>query len=56
MQARLNVSEAVLQEIKSLNSLDLELYEYAKEIFSKQHTLTTQKLLTTVELLSFGCL
>ncbi|XP_031385401.1 protein-tyrosine sulfotransferase isoform X2 [Punica granatum] len=50
-EARLHVSAAVLREIKSLNSLDLELYEYAQEIFAKQHSLSNQKLLTTE---SFG--
>ncbi|KAK4756482.1 hypothetical protein SAY87_006609 [Trapa incisa] len=50
-EARLHVSEAVLQEIKSFNSLDLELYEYARKIFSNQHKRTAQKLLTTE---SFG--
>lgn len=42
-QARLQVSEAVLQQIQSLNDLDLELYEYARELFSKQHINTLQK-------------
>lgn len=35
-QARLQVPEEVLEQIRSLNSLDLELYEYAKGIFAKQ--------------------
>ncbi|KAL9296762.1 hypothetical protein ACSQ67_022658 [Phaseolus vulgaris] len=36
-EARLQVSEEVLHEIRSLNDLDLELYEYARTIFNKQH-------------------
>ncbi|XP_057727619.1 protein-tyrosine sulfotransferase-like isoform X1 [Arachis stenosperma] len=39
-EARLRVSEEVLQEIRSLNDLDLELYEYARAIFDKQHKAT----------------
>ncbi|KAK7312575.1 hypothetical protein VNO77_36527 [Canavalia gladiata] len=35
-EARLQVPEEVLQEIRSLNDLDLELYEYARAIFYKQ--------------------
>ncbi|KAJ4726052.1 Protein-tyrosine sulfotransferase [Melia azedarach] len=35
-EARLLVPEAVLQQIKSLNDLDLELYKYAEAIFAKQ--------------------
>ncbi|XP_056165601.1 protein-tyrosine sulfotransferase-like, partial [Syzygium oleosum] len=42
-ESRHQVTEAVLQEIKSLNNLDLELYEYAKEIFARQHIRTTKK-------------
>ncbi|XP_027912068.1 protein-tyrosine sulfotransferase isoform X3 [Vigna unguiculata] len=36
-QARLQVPEEVLREIRSLNDLDLQLYEYARAIFNKQH-------------------
>lgn len=36
LQARLQVREEVLQQIRSLNSLDLELYKYALDIFAKQ--------------------
>uniref|UniRef100_A0A5B7B1F6 Uncharacterized protein n=1 Tax=Davidia involucrata TaxID=16924 RepID=A0A5B7B1F6_DAVIN len=43
-EARLQVPEVVLQEIKSLNSLDMELYKYAQEIFSKQHKHMMKKL------------
>ncbi|GFZ13127.1 tyrosylprotein sulfotransferase [Actinidia rufa] len=35
--ARLQVPEVLLQEIKSLNGLDIKLYKYAQNIFSKQH-------------------
>ncbi|XP_019413494.1 PREDICTED: protein-tyrosine sulfotransferase isoform X2 [Lupinus angustifolius] len=41
-EARLHVSEEVLQEIRSLNDLDIELYEYARTIFYKQHKTTLQ--------------
>ncbi|GLU02498.1 hypothetical protein SLE2022_197470 [Rubroshorea leprosula] len=44
-EARLQVPEAVLQQIRSLNSLDLDLYEYAQDIFAKQHREYTDKLL-----------
>ncbi|KAL0436907.1 UNVERIFIED_CONTAM: Protein-tyrosine sulfotransferase [Sesamum radiatum] len=35
-QARYQVPEAIIQQIASLNSLDMELYTYAKNIFKKQ--------------------
>ncbi|KAJ8751385.1 hypothetical protein K2173_016583 [Erythroxylum novogranatense] len=41
---RLKVPEVVLEQIRSLNDLDLELYKYAQDIFAKQHKLTMQKL------------
>ncbi|XP_054811373.1 protein-tyrosine sulfotransferase-like isoform X3 [Prosopis cineraria] len=43
-EARLQVSDAVLQQIRSLNDLDLELYEYARDLFSNQHKNVLQKL------------
>ncbi|KAG6681919.1 hypothetical protein I3843_13G099700 [Carya illinoinensis] len=43
-EGRRQVPEVVLQQIKSLNSLDLELYKYAQDIFAKQHKLTMEKL------------
>ncbi|KAK4255098.1 hypothetical protein QN277_008139 [Acacia crassicarpa] len=42
-EARLQVSDAVLQQIRLLNDLDLELYEYARELFSNQHKSILQK-------------
>ncbi|XP_024017107.1 protein-tyrosine sulfotransferase isoform X1 [Morus notabilis] len=36
-EARHHVSKAVLEQIRSLNHLDLELYKYAQDIFAKQH-------------------
>ncbi|XP_044506855.1 protein-tyrosine sulfotransferase-like isoform X2 [Mangifera indica] len=45
-EARLQVPEEVLEQIRSLNSLDLELYEYALDIFAKQK----QKLALTGKL------
>ncbi|KAE9620560.1 putative protein-tyrosine sulfotransferase [Lupinus albus] len=41
-EARLHVSEEVLHEIRSLNDLDIELYEYARAIFYKQHKTTLE--------------
>ncbi|CAL1366777.1 unnamed protein product [Linum trigynum] len=34
---RVKVPEMVLEEIRSLNQLDVELYEYARNIFTNQH-------------------
>ncbi|XP_062173072.1 protein-tyrosine sulfotransferase isoform X2 [Alnus glutinosa] len=45
-EARLQVPEVVLQQIRSLNNLDLELYKYAQDIFAKQHKRTMEKLVT----------
>ncbi|KAL6979334.1 protein-tyrosine sulfotransferase [Sarracenia purpurea var. burkii] len=42
-EARLQVPRVLLQEIQSLNSLDIELYKYAQDIFSKQNTHMMQK-------------
>ncbi|CAN4120294.1 unnamed protein product [Withania somnifera] len=36
-EGRRQVSEALLQEITSLNHLDVELYKYAQTIFANQH-------------------
>lgn len=44
-EARLQVPEDALQLIRSLNDLDLELYKYAQEIFTKQHKHTMEKLI-----------
>ncbi|XP_044481655.1 protein-tyrosine sulfotransferase-like isoform X2 [Mangifera indica] len=49
-EARLQVPEEVLQQIRSLNSLDLELYKYALDIFEKQK----QKLPSTDKVGSYG--
>ncbi|GLT52853.1 hypothetical protein SLA2020_261680 [Shorea laevis] len=46
-EARLQVPEVVLQQIRSLNYLDLELYKYAQDIFAKQHKRTMEKLVTS---------
>lgn len=45
-EARLQVPEEILHKIRSLNDLDLQLYEYAKAIFNKQHK--TSLLITEV--------
>ncbi|XP_048137481.1 protein-tyrosine sulfotransferase-like isoform X2 [Rhodamnia argentea] len=50
LQSRRQVGGAVLQEIKSLNNLDLELYEYAKDIFAQQHRRTAQNSAVTEKL------
>ncbi|KAM0052762.1 putative protein-tyrosine sulfotransferase [Helianthus debilis subsp. tardiflorus] len=43
-EARRRVPENALKEIFSLNSLDMELYKYAKEIFQKKHQIMERKL------------
>ncbi|XVE79772.1 hypothetical protein DITRI_Ditri14bG0083300 [Diplodiscus trichospermus] len=45
-EARLQVPQMVLQRIRSLNNLDLELYEYAQVIF-EQHKQAAEKLFDT---------
>nr|XP_043609408.1 protein-tyrosine sulfotransferase-like isoform X2 [Erigeron canadensis] len=47
-EARRHIPDALLKEIISLNSLDMELYKYAKGIFQKQHQLMEQKLQDSV--------
>ncbi|KAK4286441.1 hypothetical protein QN277_002997 [Acacia crassicarpa] len=42
-EARHQIPEVVLQRIQYLNDLDLELYEYARDLFSKQNK-TMQRL------------
>ncbi|KAG8655239.1 protein-tyrosine sulfotransferase isoform X4 [Manihot esculenta] len=44
---RLHVSEVVIEQIRSLNNLDLELYKYAQDIFATQHKYSMQKLAST---------
>ncbi|KAB1226257.1 Protein-tyrosine sulfotransferase [Morella rubra] len=46
-EGRLHVPEVVLQQIRSLNNLDLELYKYAEDIFAKQHKRTMEELFAT---------
>lgn len=50
LQERLQVPEMLLEQIRSLNHLDLELYKYAQEIFEKRHKHTMEKLVTAVSL------
>ncbi|KAK9999078.1 hypothetical protein SO802_018681 [Lithocarpus litseifolius] len=45
-EERLQVPEMLLEQIRSLNHLDLELYKYAQEIFEKRHKRTMEKLVT----------
>ncbi|XP_042510445.1 protein-tyrosine sulfotransferase-like isoform X2 [Macadamia integrifolia] len=42
-EARLQVPEVVLQQIFSLNKLDVELYKYAEDIFQQQRKNLMQK-------------
>ncbi|KAI3959877.1 hypothetical protein MKW92_023799 [Papaver armeniacum] len=42
-EARLQVPEAILHKIKSLNSLDMELYKHAQHIFEQQKNRLLQK-------------
>lgn len=44
---RHHVPEMVLEQIRSLNNLDLELYKYAKDIFARQQKHAVQKLTST---------
>ncbi|VVA90445.1 unnamed protein product [Arabis nemorensis] len=44
---RTRVPNEVIEQIKSLNSLDVELYKYAKEIFAKEHELVSKNLVLT---------
>ncbi|KAE8727162.1 Protein-tyrosine sulfotransferase [Hibiscus syriacus] len=46
-EARLQVPQVVLQQIQSLNKLDLELYEYARGIYAKQHKQAAESLFDT---------
>lgn len=48
LQTRTRVPNEVIQQIKSLNNLDVELYKYAKVIFVKEHELVSKKLVSTV--------
>ncbi|KAL0460188.1 UNVERIFIED_CONTAM: Protein-tyrosine sulfotransferase [Sesamum latifolium] len=58
-EARRQVPEVVIQEIASLNSLDIELYNYAQHIFTEQQGHMTQpmgyaeKLATTLSLSAY---
>lgn len=50
LQARLQVPDLVLQQMRELNNLDIELYKYAEDIFAKQSEHTMRKLTTEVSL------
>ncbi|KAI3923078.1 hypothetical protein MKW92_031774 [Papaver armeniacum] len=47
--ARRQVPDVILQEINSLNRLDVELYKHAKEIFSQERKHLAEKLVEAVE-------
>ncbi|GJV87863.1 protein-tyrosine sulfotransferase-like protein [Tanacetum coccineum] len=47
-EARRHIPDALLKEIISLNSLDMELYKHAKEIFQRQHQNMEQELQDSV--------
>lgn len=40
----------VIEQIRSLNHLDFELYKYAQEIFAKQHKHVVEKLSSMVSI------
>lgn len=48
LQARRQVPESVIEQIVSLNRLDMELYKYAQNIFAGQHEQMIQKLVSAV--------
>ncbi|XP_011089284.1 protein-tyrosine sulfotransferase isoform X2 [Sesamum indicum] len=47
-EARRQIPEVVIQEIASLNSLDIELYNYAQHIFNEQQGHMTQRMVYAV--------
>ncbi|KAK6142019.1 hypothetical protein DH2020_016200 [Rehmannia glutinosa] len=51
-EARRQVSEVLIQEITSLNNLDVELYNYAQYIFTKQQAHMTQSMVYDEKLAS----
>ncbi|XP_022874821.1 protein-tyrosine sulfotransferase-like isoform X3 [Olea europaea var. sylvestris] len=51
-EARRKVPELLLQEIKLLNSLDMQLYSYAQDIFAKQRALMVQNMVRAESLQS----
>lgn len=53
LQARRSVPEVLLQEIMSLNTLDMELYKYAEDIFARKHKYLVQKSANAVSALLF---
>lgn len=44
MQARSQVSVAVIKELEALNSLDVDLYKHAQKLFAKQHKQMTKTI------------
>ncbi|XP_010557334.1 PREDICTED: protein-tyrosine sulfotransferase [Tarenaya hassleriana] len=48
-EARKKVPDKVIQHIRSLNHLDVDIYEYAKEIFAKEHEQVSTKSVLTNE-------
>nr|BAX24926.1 hypothetical protein [Oryza punctata] len=48
-EARRQVPEAVLEQIISLNSLDMELYEHAKKIFTQEHLMLKSQQSTVMQ-------
>lgn len=53
IQARLHVSEAVLEQITLLNSLDVELYKRGQKIFGRQRQVMDKKLRDSATPVSF---
>ncbi|KAM7278031.1 hypothetical protein ACFE04_005165 [Oxalis oulophora] len=50
-EARLRVSDKVMQQIRYLNSLDLELYKHAQDIFSKQQNYIRENIVTPMSVM-----
>ncbi|KAJ4869005.1 Glycosyltransferase family protein 64 protein C5 [Raphanus sativus] len=46
---RARILSEVIEQIKSLNNLDVELFKYAKEIFVKEHELMSKKMVSTTK-------
>lgn len=52
LQARKKVPEDLLNEIKSLNRLDIELYKYGQYIFEKKQSHMMQNMVDDVRQIS----
>ncbi|KAG6629399.1 hypothetical protein CIPAW_14G081900 [Carya illinoinensis] len=52
-EGRLQVPGVILEQIRSLNRLDLELYKYAQDIFEKRHKHSMEKLFAILHILDW---